>query len=475
MNLRMSRTLGAAALLALTACSSTTLLPPSKVDAVVADQWQAVLPHYGSVGGLSDWWKQQGDPVLVDLIDAAQSASPTVANALARIEDARSKQAQAYGALVPNLSAQASAQRGISQPSVPLATTLQAGVQASWELDLVGANRAANDAATAQIEGSRAQWHDARVSVAAEVANLYYNHANCLQVLDLGLKNVASQRETARLVEINANAGMAAPSDAGLARAAAAEGNSRLMQQGAVCDINVKALVALTTIPEPALRQKLSAMQNQPVAAQPLTVTAVPAQTIAQRPDVFAAERDVVVAAAAVGNARSKSYPRLSLNGSIGVMRVGNGGFDQNETTWSFGPLALSLPLYDGGQRAASTKAAEAAYQASISGYQGKVRQAVREVEEALINLYSCDAREGDAQTAIQGYDGLQKATQTRYDRGLASLVELEDARRQALSARTSLANLQLQRNQAWVALYRALGGGFEPSQAIAPATAHAN
>jgi NodT family efflux transporter outer membrane factor (OMF) lipoprotein len=464
MKLRMSRFVGAAAVLTLSACASTTLIPSSQVEPVVAAQWQAVLPHNGSLGGLANWWEQQGDPVLVELIAAAQNASPTVANALARIEDARSKQAQAYGALVPNLNAQASAQRGITAPSVPLATTLQVGLQASWELDLVGANRAVNNAAAAQVQGSRAQWHDARVSVAAEVANLYYNHSNCLQVLDLGLQSVASQRETARLADIKAQAGLGAPSDAGLAKAAAAEGNSRLMQQGAMCDINIKALVALTTIPEPALRQKLTAVQKNPAVAQPLSVSAVPAQTIAQRPDVYAAERDVVVAAAAVGNARSKSYPRLSLNGSIGAMRVGNGGFDQNETTWSFGPLALSIPMYDGGQRDAAAKAAEVAYQASISTYQSKVRQAVREVEEALINLYSADARESDAQTAIQGYTGLKSATQTRFDKGLASLVELEDARRQALSAKTALANLQLQRNQAWVALYRALGGGFEPS-----------
>jgi NodT family efflux transporter outer membrane factor (OMF) lipoprotein len=316
------------------------------------------------------------------------------------------------------------------------------------------------------VEGSRAQWHDARVSVAAEVANLYYNHSNCLQVVRLGLQSVASQRETARLADINVRAGLAAPSDAGLARAAAAEGNSRLMQQSALCDINVKALVAITAIPEPALRQKLTVVQHTPAVAKPLSVTAVPAQTIAQRPDVFAAERDVVVAAASVGSARAQRYPRLSLNGSIGAMRVGNGGFDQDEATWSFGPLALSVPLYDGGYRVAAAKAAEVAYQASISTYQAKVRQAVREVEEALINLYSSDAREGDAQTSIQGYDGQLSATQNRYDQGLASLVELEDARRQSLSAKTAWVNLQLQRNQAWVALYRASGGGFEAAAA---------
>jgi NodT family efflux transporter outer membrane factor (OMF) lipoprotein len=463
----------AAALLALSACT-TTLLPPSKVVAPVAAAWQAPLPHHGTVGDLSRWWQQQGDALLVELIEAAQAASPTVANALTRIEDARAKQATAYGALVPNLSAQASATRGVTQPQVPVATTLQGGLQASWELDLVGANRAVNYAAAAQVEGSRAQWHDARVSVAAEVANLYYAQSGCMQLTQIDKQDANSQRETARLADINAAAGFTSASVAALARASAAESNNRLLQQSAQCDIHTKALVALTGMAEQELRTKQASALARPIQATAISVASVPAQTIAQRPDIFAAERDVVVAAATVGNARAQRYPRLSLNGSIGAMRLSSGGSEQTESTWSFGPLALSVPLYDGGQRVAAAKASEVAYQASITTYQSKVRQAVREVEEALITLQSTEAREADAQTATQGYAESRAATQARYDHGMASLMELEEARRLALSAQSAQVSLQLQRNQAWVALYRALGGGFEAANATEPATARA-
>ncbi len=475
MKLRTSYYFAASALLALSACSSTSLLPPSSVSASMAESWQAPLPHQGNLGTLSQWWQQQGDPFLVELIEAAQALSPTVANALSRIEDARAKQATAYSSLVPNLSAQASATRGVTQPQVPAATTLQGGLQASWELDLVGANRAVNNAATAQVEGSRAQWHDARVSVAAEVANLYYAQSSCLQLMEIAKQDTASQRETARLVDINTKAGFTGASVAALARASAADSNSQLLQQSTQCDINTKALVALTGIAEPELRKKQAVAFAQPIKATPLAVASVPAQTIAQRPDIFTAERDVVVAAATVGNARAQRYPRLSLNGSIGAMRVSGGGMEQNETTWSFGPLAISVPIYDGGQRVAAVKSSEAAYQASLASYQAKVRQAVREVEEALITLYSTEARESDAQTATQGYTASRDATQARYDQGLASLIELEEARRLALSAQSAQVTLQLQRNQAWVALYRASGGGFEPAQATEPVTARAD
>jgi len=466
MNLLTPRILGTVAALAMLSACSTTLLPPSRVEAPVAPAWQAPLPHAGSVVSLANWWQQQGDPVLADLIEAAQAASPTVTNGLARIEDARAKQALAYAALVPNLSAQASAARGVSQPQVPVATTVQGGLQASWELDLVGANRAVNEAAAAQVASSRAQWHDARVSVAAEVANLYYAQGTCLQLLDAARRDAASYQETARLTDINLRAGFVSAGIAALARAGAADSNNRLTQQAAQCDLNIKALVALTALPEPQLRSKLATAWGKPAQAAPISVNSVPAQTIAQRPDVFAAERDVVVAAAAVGSARAQRYPRLSLNGSIGAMRVSSGGVDQNESTWSFGPLAVSMPLWDGGQRAAAAQAAEAAYQGSISIYQSKVRQAVREVEEALVNLHSTEARTADAAAAARGYAESLAATQARYDHGLSSLMDLEEARRMARAAQSAQIGLQGQRNQAWVSLYRALGGGFDPGTA---------
>ena len=95
--------------------------------------------------------------------------------------------------------------------------------------------------------------------------------------------------------------------------------------------------------------------------------------------------------------------------------------------------------------------------------YRGKVRQAVREVEEALINLQSTEARSQDAIVSTKGYAESLAATQSRFGQGLASLVELEDARRNALASESAQLSLALERNRAWVALYRAVGGGFEP------------
>ncbi len=448
-----------AAALALAACSS--LLPPTHVDAPAAAQWYAPLPHDGKVVALAQWWQQQGDPLLVELITAAEAQSPSVSQSLSRIAQARANQATARSALLPQVNAQLAASRSVQQPDLPVITTQTLGLQAGWELDLVGANRAVSSAARAQVESRQAEWHDARVMVAAEVANLYYSLSTCQQLLDVAQRDSASRQETARLSEIAARAGFFAPSMAALARASAADANSRLTMQSAQCRIVTKGLVALTAISEPKLLEKLAAAPVNTAQAAPFSVASVPAQVISQRPDVFTAERDVVVASALVGSAIAQRLPRLSLSGSVGAMRLNTGSVETNGSTWSFGPLSLSMPIFDAGQRAAAVDYARANYDTAVLAYQGKVRNAVREVEEALVTLQSTEARRVDSEVATKGYAESLAATQTRYGQGLASLVELEDARRNALAAQTAQLNLQLERNRAWVSLYRALGGGW--------------
>lgn len=441
-------------------------MPAKQVDAATPLQWQAPLPHQGNVSTLAQWWQQQGDPLLVQLIEAAQALSPDVAQAMARVEAARAQRTSAKAALLPTLDASVSASRGVTQVDVPVATSQSVGLQASWELDLVGANRAVNNAADAQVQGTQALWHNARVSVAAEVANTYYSLLTCYQLLDVVQQDAVSRQDTARLTAINANAGFAAPSAAALARASAADGASRVTQQQTSCDLDTKALVALTGIAESSLTEKMAEKPMSKGDEAPLSVASVPAQVLTQRPDVFAAERDVWLASAQVGSAKAKRYPRLTLAGSVGALRYSSQGRETDLDTWSFGPLALTLPIFDAGTRQANVASAQAAYEQAVSTYRAKVRQAVREVEEALVNLHSTDARRQDAAVAVEGYTDALTATQARYQQGLASLLELEEARRNALSARTAQLNLALERNRAWVSLYRALGGGFTPDAA---------
>nr|WP_315244070.1 efflux transporter outer membrane subunit [uncultured Albidiferax sp.] len=444
----------------LAACASPPPPPPS-ATALAPAQWQVPLPHHGDLGDLADWWQRLDDPLLVALIAAAQDASPTVASAAARIAQARATAVGAGAALGPALDASASASRGRSQPGVPVASTAQGGLQAAWEIDLFGTNRAAADAAQARQQGAQAQWHDARVAVAAEVASQYVTVRACALLRGLAGEDAKSRQETARLSGLSTRAGFTAPAVDALARASAAEANNRVVQQLAQCDVYVKAMVALTGLPEADLAQKLTSAPMPSAQIALFSIASIPAQALAQRPDIFSAERDVAAASFDVGNAQGQRYPRLMLNGAIGSLRSGG----QTLGTWSIGPLAVSIPLFDGGRRSADVEAAQARYTEAVAVYRAKVRQAVREVEEALVNLRSADDRNADTQVAAQGYQAAFAATQARYRAGLASLPELEDARRTALAADTNAIALQRERLLAWISLYRAVGGGWTGPQ----------
>lgn len=448
--------------LGLTACGIT----PSRQLAVpapeAAPQWQAPLPHNGDVTDLTRWWQNLDEPLLVELLDAAQQASPSLASARSRVIQSRSALTQARAALGPTVDGSASLGRSNTQANSAAGTSLQAGVSASWEFDLFGGKQLASDAAQARLDSAQAAWHDARVLVAAEVASRYFGQRACEQQRRIAEADALSRRETARLSALSLKAGFTASATDALARAAASDASGRAIRQGAACTQAVKALVALTGLPEPVLVQRLAQAPLDLAPQARLVVAALPAETLAQRPDIFAAQRDVIAAGADIGSTEALRYPRLGLSGSIGALRYqGVGGGSSDMATWSIGPLALSVPLFEGGRHAASVEAARARYDESVALYQARVRQAVREVEQALVTLHSTAQRVADADAAEAGYRDWLVATEARYRGGLASLVELEDARRTRLASSDALVVLKLERIQAWIDLYRAAGGGW--------------
>lgn len=449
--------LAVAMALALGGCALTA--PPARVDAAAPQQWQAPLPHNGSLTDLNNWWQHQGDPLLVQLIGAAQAASPTLASARSRIAQSRAERVAAGAALAPTLDVAGSVARQNQQSSIPTGTTSQIALQASWEIDVFGAGRAARNAAEARFNSASAGWHEARVSVAAETANQYYALRACEQLLKAAVQDAGSRADSARLTELSSKAGFVSPADAALARASAAEGRNRASAQRAACDIGVKSLVALTAIGEPELRARLAAAAVVPAPA--IAIAALPAQTLSQRPDVYTAEQEVAAASFEVRGAQAQRYPRLSLSGSVGAANFRSAGENTQLDTWTVGPLAISVPVFDAGRRRANVDAAQARYELAVSQYRGSVRKAVAEVEQAMVTLNSTAERASDAEISLQGYRVAFTAIEDRYKNGLASLLDLEDARRSRLAAENTVVNLQQERSNAWVALYRAAGGGW--------------
>ncbi len=469
----------------LSACTGARLPPPELPQAAPA-QWQApvpagvaqatsALPHGGSVDELLAWWRRQGDPLLVELIAAAQQLSPSVAGAASRLALAQATRVAAGADLAPSLelAGNVSRSRRLLIPGNPplIASSSQLGLQTAWELDVFGALGAARAAADQRVLGARADWHEARVSVAAEVAVQYDLLRQCRQQAEVAQRDARSRAQTAQLVRRASQAGLNAQSSADLAAAGAAEALARAQAQAAQCELELKALVALTAWPEAQLRERLQAQaQTPPATLLPgLSLDPVPAQALAQRPDIYSAERALQAARADIAGLDAQRLPRLSLGGFIGGAGMRVAGQSMEASTWTLGPLALSLPVFDGGRRMAQVEAGRVRHEEAAAQYGARVRQAVREVESALVRLHSSHERGPQVQAAFEGYRSALQATQSRHQAGLASLLELEDARRQLLAAELAQVQWQTELRAAQVSLYRAVGGGWSPALLTPP------
>jgi outer membrane protein, multidrug efflux system len=337
-----------------------------------------------------------------------------------------------------------------------------------------GGARASRDAAQARLEGAEAGWHEARVSVAAEVASTYVALRACQAQLTIAETDATSRAETARLTELAARAGFQSPANEALSRASAAQARALLDAQRTQCESGVKALVALTGMDEPALREALGT--RSPALPQPaqIVVPAVPGDVLNQRPDLHAAARELVAASADVGQARAQLLPSVNLSGSITAARFDTADKSGSGTLWQLGPLQVTVPLFDAGARRANVDAARARYDAAAVTYRAQLRSAVREVEDALLQLDSTARRIDDVRLSVEGYEASYRAADARYRGGLSSLFELEDARRTAAAAQRDLIDLERERVAAWISLYRAMGGGWTPGTPVPAAPTQA-
>ncbi|WP_174873974.1 efflux transporter outer membrane subunit [Vogesella oryzae] len=448
--------------LALSGCA--TVGPDYQTPAVRMDaQWQAALPHGGSTTALLDWWQSFNDPTLSSLLKAAEADSPTLDKALAAIASARASDSEANLSGLPTLTASASDSRSGSKGG-SVSRVSSAALDASWEIDLFGGVRRSQQASAASLAASEADWHDARVSLAAEVATEYVSYRACqLQLADYQ-DSYRSQQQTASATAASLQAGFSAPADGALIDAGLASAHSTLLAQQAECAIGIKSLVALTGLSEPQLRNTLAATPATIPQPASLQVSTLPVQLLSQRPDLVSAERSLAAASAKIGVAEANRYPRLSLSGSLSSsMSRGSG----NSQGWSFGP-SLSLPLFDGGATRAAVDTARANYQSALASYRSAVRSAVQETEQALVRLESATQRESSVAASAANYRRYFAATEQQWQAGSVSLLDLETARRNALSAEQSLITVQRDRVLYGISLYKALGGGWQAGSSVA-------
>ncbi|MBF2714151.1 efflux transporter outer membrane subunit [Agrobacterium vitis] len=453
--------------LLLSGCATFAELQPS--DVKVANVWHATLPHGGNASSLLSWWSTFNDPSLTALIGYAQEENPSLASATAEIDKARATLASARSSLFPGLDGSASVTRsgtdGDAANRITASTASSGGLDASWEIDLFGKTRQTSEAARVRVDKQIANWHDARVSLAAEVADYYVQYKACRQLENVYSVELASQRETIRATETAATSGFTSTADLALARASAASSSSTLTAQKAECEVLVKSLAEVTGGDEARVRQLLAKGKAGIPAPKTFKPAAVPAEALRQRPDIGALELELAASIADVGAAKADLYPSLSLGGSV---TVSSSTLTGGSLPWSFGP-ALTIPLLDGGSRRAAVRSAIADYDTAVANYKSGVLSAVSEVEIALVRVDSTRRRIGDASSAARNYRSYFTSIDSNWRAGGASLLDREEARRSAQSAEISLIEIRRDAVRYWIALYKALGGGWN-ADAVTPA-----
>lgn len=465
----------------------TQKFQPSKTinSAVIPTQWQAPLPHNGQIKNLNEFWQRYPNPVLFDLISQAQIHAPTVATATANMAEARANRIKAGANLLPKLDGSISASRSLQQPkntefkgggaavggggfgfaNTSPTNTIQADLQASWELDLYGSNLALKNASIAEEKSSNASWHEARVSVAAEVATSYFNYMLCRQQSKIQSQLLASSELSAKLTDLAYQAGFKDAGEQSNAIANWMDAKQQAQYQATLCDIEVKNLTALTYYPESEVRTKLIKAEDETPKLdlnRLFVIEEIPATAIRQRPDVYRAEVELIRTAANVKQAAADRLPNISIQGSIGWLKSTNAIFESQGRVWSLGPIKLTLPIFEGGALKASQETAEARYIEAAAKYRGAIQNAVKETETALVNLHDTGERQQDIFLSLEKLTTSFELTEAKEKAGFASKLEVEESRRNLLQAQKNSLTLQQSRANAWLSLYRAAGGGWQ-------------
>jgi outer membrane protein, multidrug efflux system len=441
---------------------------PQAQDLKLAANWQAPVPKpNGSANQaqLKEWWGSFNDPLLSDLIDKAQANNPNIAAAAARIDGARANLKGAGAGQLPSVNASSSLQRQAPQ-SGPISTAATLGVDAGWEIDLFGAVRRGVNSAQAQFQAREYEWHDARISIAAEVASLYVALKACEASLQIQQLEVQSQSKTLELSELKVKAGFAAPTESNLLRASLSNSRNALTATQSECATLANTLGFVTGVASNDITQRSNA--NAGIYPKPsvFSVASLPAQLLTQRPDILAAERLLASASEEIGVAAANRYPRLTLSGNLGWGSAQLLGRTNSGLTWGFGP-SLSLPIFDNGRNKAAQDGAQARFVEVQALMQLKLQSAVRDVQDALIRLDAAQSRETTASSAVVDFDAFFKAADTRWKVGVGSLLELEEARRLAANARLAQIRLEQDRLTQAINLYKALGGGWTANPTI--------
>lgn len=415
------------------------------------------------------WWKAFQDPALDDLIVRALKANPDLAIAQAHWREARAGVAAVNAELLPRVDAQASfqsnrtsAESGRNFPGMPRRfDTLTVGGQVNWELDLWNRNGLNSDAAVAEAVAAGYSVENAKVSLTAEVARLWFAiQAARVDVYCLSNDFKARYRE-AEITEKAVTAGLLSTDPLSSAQLAAAQAKLDELNAARRLTAYESALRALIGAPSNERLPETNFADNKIKKARPALGAGIPSQLLLSRPDLAAASVKLDAAMSREGAARTDFYPTVTLNGQLGwqadpASRIGRGssGF------WSLMP-AVDIPIFDGDRREAQLEVARSRIDLAGAEWRKAVFNAFREVEVTLVDIRELETEVKLAERVLDAVTQRLENAQTRFKAGVADEREVVIATRDQSLARRTHADLELELCQATVRLAAATGGGW--------------
>ncbi|MGR6327543.1 efflux transporter outer membrane subunit [Sphingomonas sp. XXL09] len=442
---------------------------------------------------VTHWWRAFADPQLDRLVDRALKDSPDIAIAAARVRQARTQEIAARAQGLPQVNASANATHvefsknagfsslarlfggssgggssggsgsssGIALPGSGI-TTYAVGFDASWELDLLGGVRRQVQGAVARTEAAEWNRRDAATMIAAEVAQAYFAMRFDQQQTAIIQSELQRQRGALRIAGNVAKVGLVPPIDVTRQRGSITSTEARLLPIAADMAVRRHALAILLGLEPAALDAELTAPAAAPIATVPVIPVGLPSDLLRRRPDVRAAERNLAAATADIGVAVADLYPRFSLTGMAQLISTALGNLFSGDSLQLTGTGAAQFPLIDFGRRRATVKAREAARDEAYLDYRQTVLQALRDVEDALVQLDAERQRHVVLMRAVADADASVRATTAQYRTGFVAQDAVLNTEAQSLSAREQVAMSEAQLRQQTIALAKALGGGWE-------------
>ncbi|MBR8257626.1 efflux transporter outer membrane subunit [Burkholderia ambifaria] len=440
--------------------------------------------HASASSDLAIWWAGFEDPQLTRFVTLALEQNLDLAQAMARVTQARAGLGAANAALLPSGDVSGQAARAYQSVETPLGRVLnstpgfdrygndyEANFNASWELDVFGGLRRGREAALADYRASEAGAVATRLAVAAQTADIYISIRGLQARLRVAHDQVRTQQDLLSTVRLLYGKGLAAELQVNQAEGALAQVQASVPVLETGLEAAMNALDVMLGAQPGTHRAELADTGGIPATPR-ITATGSPGELLTRRPDLIVAERRLAASNARIGVAIAEYYPKLSLSGLIGsATSVASGNLFSSGANQASGVVGLRWRLFDFGRINAQIQQAKGQTAENLAAYRLAVLHATEDVENAFSALVK---REEQATVLASGVNSLVRARTASfaaYQKGVISLVEVLQADERLLRASDERVQAQTESARAAVAAFKALGGGWQPGELEAVAS----